>query len=360
VTSATIPPALSRIFLLALVAGATLAFIWLVAPFSGAILWAVIATVLFDPLNARLLGVMPGRRNVTALISLLVIIAVVVVPAMLLAAALLNEANGLYARIQSGEIDFERLFVATQARLPDWARGWLADIGLGNVEGLRGKVGRALATGYQTVAAQVLNVGQGTFGFFLALGVMLYLTFFLLRDGHGVAARIERAMPLTVGQRAVLVAKFITVIRATIRGSLIVAMLQGATGGIVFWALGLPGALLWGVAMGVFSLFPAIGTGLIWVPMTIYLLATGSIWQGAVLGACGFFIISSVDVIVRPMLVGREARMPDYLVLITTLGGFELMGFNGFVIGPVIAALFMAVWELVSDDPGDAIDDEIK
>ena len=156
-------------------------------------------------------------------------------------------------------------------------------------------------------------------------------------------------MPLTGTQRSILEAKFVAVIRATIKGSLIVAILQGTTGGIVFWTLGMPGALLWGVAMGVFSLFPAIGTAMIWAPVTLYLFATGAIWQGIVLGASGLFIISSVDNIVRPILVGRDARMPDYVVLIATLGGFELMGFNGFVVGPVIAALFMAVWDIFGD-----------
>ena len=135
--------------------------------------------------------------------------------------------------------------------------------------------------------------------------------------------------------------------RATIKGSLVVAVLQGLVGGLTFWLLGLPGALLWGVAMGVFSLFPAIGTGIVWVPVTLVLLASGAIWQGVALFLCGFFIISSVDNIVRPVLVGRDAQMPDYVVLIATLGGFELMGFNGFVVGPMIAALFLAVWDIV-------------
>jgi len=343
------PETASRVFLVTLVAVATLAFLWLVAPFSGAILWAVIAAVLFEPLNTRLLGAMPQHRGGAALITLSIIVVLVVVPAMLLGAALLREATAFYARIRSGEIDLGRLFVETQGHLPGWARSWLADIGLGDMGGLRTKLGQGFASSFQTVAAQVLNIGQGTFGFFLALGVMLYLTFFLLRDGHVLAARIERTIPLTLDQRAVLIAKFVAVIRATIKGSLIVAILQGATGGLVFWAIGIPGALLWGVAMGVFSLFPAIGTGLIWVPVTLYLLATGAIWQGVVLGGCGFFIISSVDNVVRPILVGRDARMPDYVVLIATLGGFELMGFNGFVMGPVIAALFMAVWEMFGD-----------
>ncbi|MEO8722492.1 MAG: AI-2E family transporter [Sphingobium sp.] len=340
---------LARVFLLSLVAVATLAFLWLVAPFSGAILWAVIAAVLFEPLNARLVRAMPQRRNGAALATLFIIVLAVVVPAMLLAAALLREATAFYARIRSGEIDLGQLFVQTQGHLPGWARSWLVDIGLGDVDGLRTKLGQGFASGFQTVAAQVVSIGQGTFGFFLALGVMLYLTFFLLRDGRALAVRIERAIPLTLDQRAVLIAKFVAVIRATIKGSLIVAILQGTTGGLVFWAIGVPGALLWGVAMGVFSLFPAIGTGLIWVPVALYLLATGAIWQALVLAACGFFIISSVDNIVRPILVGRDARMPDYVVLIATLGGFELMGFNGFVVGPVIAALFMAVWEIFGD-----------
>ncbi len=340
---------LARPFLLVLLGLSTLGFVWLVAPFAGAILWAVIAAVLFDPLNRRLLRAWPQARNRAALVSLLVIVVAVVVPALLLGAALLNEGGAFYARISNGDINLARLFEATQGSLPDWAARWLADRGLGDVEGLRAKLGQGFASSFQTVLAKVLSLGQGTLGLFLALGVTLYLTFFLLRDGHEIVPCIERCIPLEPEQRRLLIGKFVAVIRATIKGSLIVALVQGATGGLIFWALGLPGALLWGVAMGFFSLFPAIGTGLIWVPMTIYLLATGAVWQGTVLGCCGFFIISSVDNIIRPILVGRDTRMPDYIVLVATLGGFELMGFNGFVIGPVIAALFMALWSMFSD-----------
>lgn len=345
--------AATRLFLISLVAVVTLAFLWLIAPFSGAILWAVIAAVLFEPLNARLLRAMPRRRNGAALLTLLIITGVVIVPALLLSAALLSQATAFFARVRSGEIDFGRMFIEVQGHLPGWARSWLADVGLGDMDGLRAKLSRGLASSFQSVAGQILNVGQGTLGFFLALGVTLYLTFFLLRDGHQLAHRIERALPLMPEQRAVLLAKIALVIRATIKGSIIVAILQGSIGGITFWALGIPGALLWGVAMGVFSLFPAIGTGLVWVPVALYLLATGAIWQGIVLFLCGFFIISSIDNLVRPFLVGRDVRMPDYVVLITTLGGFELMGFNGFVVGPMIAALFIAVWEIFAPDSGD-------
>ena len=342
--------ALEQGFLLLLVVAATLAFGWLVGPFVGAILWGVIAAVLFAPLNARLLAAMPERRNIVALIVVCMIMALVIVPALLLAAALTNEASLAYARLQRGDIDLGRAFLEAEQHLPGFARRWLANLGLTDFAALQARIGQGVASSYRTLAGQAFNLGQSTLAFFLSMGVMLYLTFFLLRDGTALIAKIERCLPLPIDQRRLLMSRFVEVVRATIKGSVIVALLQGLIGGIVFWALGIGGALLWGVAMAIFSLFPAIGTGLIWVPVTIYLLATGHVGQGIGLFACGFFIISSVDNVVRPILVGRDARMPDYVVLIATLGGFELMGFNGFVIGPVIAALFITIWEIFAKE----------
>lgn len=122
---------------------------------------------------------------------------------------------------------------------------------------------------------------------------------------------------------------------------------------MIFAILGIQGALLWGVLMAFLSLLPAVGASLIWGPVAIYFLATGAIWQGAVLTAFGVFVIGLVDNILRPILVGKDTRMPDYVVLISTIGGMALFGLNGFVIGPLVAALFMAAWDLFSGDPGD-------
>ena len=231
------------------------------------------------------------------------------------------------------------------------ARRWLAELGLNDFDIVRTKISQGFASSFRALATHAFSVSQSAFAFILSLGVMLYLAFFLLRDGASVVAQIERCLPLAGDQRQFLVAKFVAVVHATIKGSGIVAILQGTIGGLVFWSLGIEAPLLWGVAMGIFSLFPAIGTGLIWVPVALYLLATGEIWQGATLLLCGLFIISTIDNIVRPILVGRDARLPDYIVLITTLGGFELIGFNGFVVGPVIAALFLAVWQFSVNSP---------
>ncbi|MDF0542136.1 AI-2E family transporter [Sphingobium sp. H39-3-25] len=331
---------------LALIVIVSLAFAWIVQPLFGATLWAVIAAILFMPLYDRLLKKMPGRRNLAASLTLLVIVALAVVPALLLMAFLLQEAAALYTHLQDGTIDLNAMFVAVQRHLPSWLGSLLERSGLTDLEAVRVRLGAGIASSFRTLTAQALSVGQSAFGFLVALGVMLYVTFFLLRDGRALASRVERAIPLRPDLRSALLFRFTTVIRATIKGSLVVAIVQGAIGGTIFWALDIRGALLWGVAMALFSLLPAVGTGIVWVPVAIYLLATGAIWQGVVLVLCGLFVIGMVDNLLRPILVGRDARIPDYVVLVSTLGGLEVMGFNGLVIGPVIAALFLATWDV--------------
>jgi predicted PurR-regulated permease PerM len=126
---------------------------------------------------------------------------------------------------------------------------------------------------------------------------------------------------------------------------------QGALGGIAFWFLGIQGALLWAVLMAFLSLLPAIGAAVVWLPVAIYFLVTGAIWQGVALIVFGVIVIGLVDNVLRPILVGKDTQMPDYVVLISTLGGMALFGLNGFVIGPAVAALFIACWDLFSATP---------
>ncbi|EZP73441.1 Membrane protein [Sphingomonas paucimobilis] len=326
----------------------SIAFALVIEPFFAAILWGVIAAILFTPLNHNLLYRMPGRPNTAAGLTLLIIVAVVILPAIVLTIALVQEATLFYGRIQSGEINIARVFAQFQARLPDWASAFLARLGVTNFAAVREMLSEGIASSFRTVATQLFQVGQSAFSFFVALSVTLYLTFFLLRDGPSLAARLDRAAPLRTSHRRALMQQFVVVTRATIKGSIVVAVVQGLIGGVVFWALGIPGPLLWGVLMGCFSLIPAVGTGLVWVPVALYLLATGAIAKGVILVFCGLFVIGLVDNLLRPILVGRDTRIPDYVVLITTLGGIDMFGFNGIVIGPVIAALFIATWNIVT------------
>lgn len=333
-------------FFIALVIAVTAALILIIQPFFGAILWALVAALMFEPLMERITRHLGGRRNLAATATLLIMIVVAVAPAIILGLFIVREVIAIYERIQSGTIDIGHIFAQFQALLPDWALRMLGRYGLTDLDVLRQRLSATIAGSFQTLAARAFDVSQSAFGFILALGVMLYLAYFLLRDGQRMAARLEEAIPLRRGLRKQLLDKIVTVIRATMKGTMVVAILQGLIGGIVFWFLGVSGALLWGIAMAFFSLVPAIGTGLIWAPVAIYLLVSGAIWQGIVLIFCGLFVIGMVDNVVRPVLVGRDTQMPDYMVFLSTLGGIELFGFNGFVIGPVIAALFMAVWDI--------------
>lgn len=334
--------------LLLLLTGATLGFAWLVAPFIGAIVWGVSIAIMFAPMQARLVRLLRGRSNIAAVATLVIVVSGVILPALLIGGALLHQLSGVYARIQSGQIDIDQLFSHLVSSLPAWLGHELDRVGLSDLASVRTRLGAGLTGSLQSLISRAIGVGQGTFSFFVSLGVMLYLSFFFLRDGDAIVARIERAIPLTSSHRRYLFAKFAAVVRATIKGSLIVAVVQGATGSLVFWALGIGGPLLWGATMGLMSLLPAIGTGIVWLPVALFLIAIGELWQGITLMLCGFFVISSIDNILRPILVGRDALMPDYIVLIAVLGGLELFGFNGLILGPIIAAMFMAAWEIYS------------
>lgn len=333
---------------LGLVLVVSIAFALVIEPFFAAILWGVIAAILFAPVNQALLERMPSRPNTAAGITLLMIVAVVILPAIVLGATLVQEATLFYGKVESGQINIPQMFDKFQASLPDWASGLLARVGITNFATVREMLGHGIASSFRSVAGQVLQIGQSAFSFFVALSVTLYLTYFLLRDGPELAARLDRAAPLRTTHRRALMQQFVVVIRATIKGSIVVAIAQGVVGGIAFWALGIPGALLWGVLMGCFSLIPAVGTGLVWVPVALYLLATGAVAKGIILVFCGLFVIGLIDNLLRPILVGRDTRIPDYVVLITTLGGLDMFGFNGIVIGPVIAAMFIATWNIVT------------
>jgi predicted PurR-regulated permease PerM len=334
-------------FLLLLLA-VTLAFAWILQPFYGAILWAIVAAVIFAPLNRELLRRMGGRPNVAASVTVLIIIAMVILPLAMIAASLTREVTNLYAKVQSGEYSFGSYVQRVFDALPGWATGLLDRFDLTNLAAVRDWLASGLMKGGQVLAPQALSIGMNTFDFLIGLGIMLYLLFFLLRDGKALAERIKGVIPLGADQKTALFTKFADVVRATVKGGILVAMAQGALGGLAFWFLGIHAPLLWAVLMGFLSLLPAIGAGLVWIPVAIYLLATGSVWQGVSLIAYGVLVIGLVDNLLRPFLVGKGTKLPDYVVLISTLGGIEVFGLNGFVIGPLIAAIFMVTWEIFS------------
>jgi predicted PurR-regulated permease PerM len=312
-------------------------------------LWAVFIAIVFSSLQDRSVMVCRGRRGWAAFGTLVVIVVSVLIPMALLASAVANEATAFFNRIRSGHYEFNDYFQNFVSVLPEWARALLVRVGLEDLGAVQRKLVTALAASSQQITAQAFSVGQNTLEFLLNFFVMLYVLFFLLRDGRQIAARATRALPLAPRQSRRLMDQFATVVRATVKGNVMVALVQGALGWLAFWVLGIAGALLWGAVMALLSLLPAVGAGLVWGPVAIYLIATGGVVQGIGLILWGVLVIGLVDNVLRPILVGKETRLPDYLVLVATLGGLAIFGINGFVIGPVIAAVFLVSWDLLAE-----------
>ncbi|EWC40347.1 AI-2E family transporter [Pseudomonas stutzeri] len=341
-----------KVFLSLLVV-VSFAFGWILLPFYGAVFWAVILAIIFAPLQRYLYRRFSQRRNLTALLTLLVCLLVAVLPVILITGMLVQEVATLYKRIESGELDVGRWVAGLRELLPQSVQLQLQRFGFGDLDDMRDRLASGALEGSQFLATQAFSFGQGTFQFLVSFFVMLYLLFFLIRDGRDLVAKIRKAIPLSDTQKRRLFNKFTRVVRATVKGNIVVAVTQGVLGGIIFAVLGISGALLWGVLMAFLSLLPAVGAGLIWTPVAIYFLMTGAIWQGVILTLYGVLVIGLVDNILRPILVGKDTKMPDYVVLISTLGGLALFGLNGFVIGPLVAALFISTWGLFTtpDEP---------
>jgi len=335
-------------FFIGLLVVASGAFLLLLLNFWQPIFWAAVIGILFRPVQRRVEGAVGGRETLAAVLTVVLIFCTVLVPAMLLASAVAAEAAGFYARVQSGELDLGAVVRWLQGLLPQ-AGDWAARVGIDLAE-LPAKLSALAVRGSQFVGSLALTAGQNVARFVVMFFLMLYLLFFVLRDGDRILQRVHAAVPLPDEQEARLFAKFAEVSRATIKGTLVVGAVQGFLGGLIFAILGIQGAVFWGVVMVLLSVLPAVGAGLVWLPAALLLLAGGDWVQGLILLAYGVLVIGLADNLLRPVLVGRDTQMPDYLILLSTLGGLTLVGITGFVLGPVIAALFLATWQMFEED----------
>ncbi|MCH9692469.1 MAG: AI-2E family transporter [Gammaproteobacteria bacterium] len=316
----------------------------LLKPFFTPIFWACAVALIFHPLNRYFLTHMPNWRNLAALLTLTLCVIVVVIPLLLVASSFINEGTALYRKIQTDEINLSQSLEQVRNAFPRF-NAFMDHLGI-DLEQLKQRLMSGVMSAGSFLAKNALALGQNTLNFFISLGLMLYLTFFLFRDGNRLVDLLIRALPLGDEREKMLLDKFAEVTRATIKGNLVVAITQGLLGGTIFWILDLPGPLLWGVIMALLSLLPAIGAGLIWFPAALYLYAIGNPSKATVLMLFGFAVISLVDNVLRPILVGRDTKLPDYIVLFSTVGGLLMFGISGFAIGPLLAALFMAFWQI--------------
>jgi predicted PurR-regulated permease PerM len=337
-------------FLIMLLVGSTLAMAALLRGLWQPIFWAVVLGILFRPVQQRLTRRFGGRTTPAAGLIVVLVFLFLIVPAILLAGLVFEEASQLVERVNSGDID--------PGATIRWFQGYLPRIeqvvqrlGL-ELEDLADRLRDVAARAGEYTLSLAIGAGQNAAGVLLGFFLALYLMFFILRDGDRIYRRIFDAIPLQADQKSRFFNEFAIVSKATLKGTVVIGLVQGTLGGIIFALLGIEGSVFWGAVMAVASILPALGATLIWLPAAIILVASGAFAKGLILVAFGTLVISMSDNALRPVLVGRDTSMPDYLVLFSTLGGLSLFGITGVVLGPVIAAFFLVAWQIFSDSDG--------
>jgi predicted PurR-regulated permease PerM len=345
-----------RAFVLLLVVVVSAAFLYMIRGFLVTVLMAAIFSGLSYPLFTRVLPLVRGSRSAASILTLLVVLLLVVVPLVAFLGIVATEAVAISQSVRPWVTEelrdpggLGRLLerVPYLSQLQDQYRAYSAQI-LEKLGELAGRVSSFLVNSLSAAT-------KGTVGFFFQLFVMVYAMFFFLVGGGDALRRALALLPLPDRDTDLLVGKFVSVGRATLKGTFVVGLVQGGLAGLGFAVVGIPGATFWGTVMVVLSVIPGIGTALVWLPAVIYLFATGRTAAAIGLAVWCAIVVGTVDNFLRPKLVGADTRMPDLLILLSTFGGLSMFGAVGLVLGPIIAALFIAVWQIYGTAFGDIL-----
>lgn len=330
-------------FLLLLVVAVSAAFVAMIRDFLLTILLSAIFAGLSYPVYQRLLGALRGRRSLAAMATLLLLLTVVIAPLLAVLGAGANEAlrvtETLGPRLQQlvdqpGEFDSRLRGLPGYRHLAPYRAEILT------------KAGELVGSTSTFLFAMLSATTRATAVFVFHFLVLLYTMFYFLTGGPGLLRSVLAYLPLAEDDKQRMLGTFLSVSRATLRGTLLIGAAQGTLGGLAFWAIGLDGAIFWGTVMTVLSIVPGIGSALVWVPAVIVLMATGEVWRGVVLALFCGLVVGSVDNVLRPRLVGQDTKMHELLIFFSTLGGLMMFGATGFILGPVLAALFVTAWEM--------------
>lgn len=335
---------LGRRFLAALLLVTAALFLYMIRAFLVPILLAAVFSTLLYPLYRRLTRAFGGRSTLAALLCLLIFLVGLLVPLYAVAGLVVREGVAFY---QAGEwrtwieSDSPRFLRELQAQ-PFWSELGLDRINLA-------ELGRNTADNAGEVAANVLNnASRGTLRALINIFITLFAMFYFFVDGESITRRLRYLSPLSDEHDSAIIQRFASVARASIRGTVVICLIQGVLGALTLWIFGVPNALLWGAVMLVLAFVPLIGVKLVLVPAGIFQIATGNVGQGIAILVVSFVVILNVDNLLRPRLVGKDAGMHDLMIFVSTLGGFALFGATGFIVGPVIAAFLMALLEIYS------------
>lgn len=332
-----------KVFLILLLAAISIAFVAMIRQFLITIVLAAIFAGLSYPFYARVLRLFRGRRIPAALCTVVAFLLLVVGPTLgvlgIVAREALRVSQAVLPWVQDQLSNPDGLFQRLERA------EWIAQLRPYWTQILE-KLGQAVARGGQFLVERLSDTTRGTVSFLFKFGIFLYTMFFFLLDGRAILRKVLYYLPLPDQDERRMVDKFLSVSRATLKGTLVIGLLQGGLTGLAFAIAGIQAAIFWGTLAVVLSIVPGVGAALIWVPGALYLFASGQLGRALfVLIFCGG-IVSTLDNFLRPRLVGHDVKMHDLLILFGTLGGLVLFGVSGFIVGPIVAALFVTIWEI--------------
>ncbi len=330
-----------RRFVVGLVLAITLLFVWMINDFIAPLFLAAIFSGLMAPVYQRLVRWLRGREVLAGLITLTTAIAIIVVPLTIFLGVLVSEARQVTGTV----VPLVRQQLADpqtlESRIPEWFP--FRDQILPYRTQITEKLGEATTKAGGFLIKSLSAATQGTASFLLDLFIMLYAMFFFLTNGSAIGNTVLRSIPMARKDQELMIERGMSVTRAMIKGSLVIGALQGTLAGIAFSLAGIEGPVFWATVMAITSLIPGIGVALVWVPAAIYLFIVGKVTTAIALTIWCALVVGSVDNVLRPRLVGQDTKMPDLLILLSTLGGLGFFGAIGFIVGPIVAALFMTV-----------------
>lgn len=327
---------------LALLAILTALMLWVIWPYAGAVFWAVVLAVILQPLWNWFDRRTPLPRSLRALLMILLVLMLIIIPVLSFVAMLPGQISALASELPTLRENFQTGIANLHEKLPPVLANQLDRIfpSAGSANQATLQLGGLI----NKLVSWLSSFALSAFSTFVMVTITLYVLYFFLVDGHKIVARIRSHLPFDSGLIDMLGVRFVEITKATVGGVFVIAIIQGVVCGSILAMLGVGSAVLLGFLTIILALIPAVGSGLVWVPVAIYLLSQGEIGRAITLLLAGIFVISMVDNLLRPRLVGQGARIPDFMILITTLGGIQLMGATGIILGPMIAGLCLSLW----------------
>ena len=325
------------IILLTTLAGAFYLCWLMLKPFIGVLLWAGVLTLTFGPVHQRLLT-RTKRPNLSAILACLLVVLTLGVPAALITWAIVHEITPAFVTLQTG---FDDLLSPTSP-ITGSVISWLGEHI--DLEKTRAQVMTQLGD-IRSLADRTIGIVGSVLQVLIEALFVVFVMFYLFRDGKQVRAALSSVIPLRNKQTYEIFIRTREVVSASVHGVLVISVIQGGLGGLAFWALGLPSAVLWSVAMMFLSLIPLTGAFVVWIPAAIYLFVNGAWIKALLLTLWGVLVIGMIDNFLRPRLVGERAKLHELFIFFAVLGGLQVFGILGIVLGPVVLAIALALFD---------------